>query len=59
MPFGNFLLGGGKDLATAANIKLAFPDEKPSTAIINTSSTKIMEPTIKMNANSMGNILYQ
>lgn len=49
------LLGGGKDLATAANIKSAFPDEKPTTTSVNTNSTKPLEPTTKINANNMGN----
>lgn len=49
-----WLLGGGKDLATAANIKASFVDEKPPSTSINTNITKPVEPTSKMNANNMG-----
>lgn len=49
------LLGGGKDLATAATIKSTFVDEKPPSTSINTNLTKPLEPTSKMNANNMGN----
>lgn len=51
------LSGGGKDLATAAAIKPAFLDEKPPSTSINTTVTKPLEPTSKMNANNMGNYL--
>ncbi|XP_050547780.1 protein strawberry notch [Daktulosphaira vitifoliae] len=47
--------GGGKDLATAANIKSSFKDEKPSSTSINTNNlSKPLESTYKVNSNNMG-----
>lgn len=48
-------LGGGKDLATAANIKTTFIDEKPPTTSVNTNLHKPLESTPKLNPNNIGN----